>query len=281
MKKIANRNWFLKVGALFLTLVVISTMLATTAFADEKSVITEVRLIQLAVQATGKPTFYVRTDPGYIVTHEESYVDDSSGATVYWWKYTLEAGPGMMFDTENETPVYGGSATYTYLEVLDMYNAILTVSSRRIEVDSTGRLSNPSVYGITPEGTSITGIIGTAPTAEEAFQNNGYSFFWENGFYFCSDSAGQKQTGKVLCNRGYGNKWYYFAPAEADYTICNLQGELITMHFPEGAMLYGTWLKEGNYYYYFQADGSMAVSQYIYWNGQSYYMNEMGVYTTW
>ncbi|MBR1540306.1 MAG: hypothetical protein IJ629_03945 [Clostridia bacterium] len=281
MEKIAQpRSRFLKVGAMFLTLVVISTMLAATAFADENTtLIQEVVINQWSSNNAIKPIPHVQEN-GFNIVYVEESTDDSNGTTVYWWKYNLETNGNNVFGAESKA-VTTGPKIYAQLEIISEYEAILYVSSRRIETSEQGGFKNPSIYGVNPGGTSITGIVGTAPTVEEAFQNNNYSFFWENGFYFCSDSTGQKQTGKVLCNRGYGNKWYYFAPAEADYTICNLQGELITMHFPEGAMLYGTWLKEGNYYYYFQADGSMAVSQYIYWNGQSYYMNEMGVYTTW
>lgn len=282
MKKLhQTRNWFLKVGTLLLTIVVIASMFTVTAFADGENVVKEVQIVQTSTNLA-KPSFHLGMYKGFIISYQEEWEDKSQGTTVYWWKFNLEASAGYRFGEETQVTYFDASKLYGYLEIVSDYEAILYVSTRRIEMGSQGNLTNPSLTGVYPGGTGNTAaVVSGAPTYENGYRSGTYTISWENGFCYLVDGAGQKATGKVLYNNGTGDKWYFLSPVEADYQVSNYQGGLTTIHCPVGAMVMGAWVKEGTYYYFFQADGTMAQNVNVLWNGQYYYVNSQGVYTTW
>ena len=201
--------------------------------------------------------------------------EDNNGTTVYWWTAFLETTGQYKFDPNTtEAVVTGGTGIHAVLEVLSETTANVHISTMEIRFNENGGFSNTQIPSIFMQGSKATAV--TEPTEQESYRGNQYYLTYDNSsgstFTFISDASGKRLTGWVVYNNGSGEKWYYFTPAEMNITI-NSQ----TIRLPAGAMVYSTWLKDGNYYYYLKDDGSMATNEWI----NHKYLNDKGIYCTW
>ena len=100
------------------------------------------------------------------------------------------------------------------------------------------------------------------------------------GWYDAADGCRYyyDENGEILTESWvqYAENWYYLgedgAMVKGDQEI---DGEFYYF-WPNGRMHTG-WLRDGDYRYYYKADGTMAWSEWLYWEDEWYFFDEYGV----
>lgn len=239
----------------------------TVALADgnNDTPIETVVVRQRTTDAALVPKFVVNGN-GSNVVYEENWTDDSTGTLVYWWKEHLEAAQGFVFTSETKVQVTGGSKVYAELQYVNDYEAILYISTRRIFLGENGSFENRQISGINPTPANVPSNSGIVANPTAVFLN--YQIQRGNDENTYCYLNGQMLTGWIY----YRNNWYYFTPVATDIYSNNQ-----TVHLPIGAMVYNSWVQDGNYCYFLKLDGTRAISQWI--NG--IYVNEVGIACQW